>query len=172
MEGGLVKSQIKSFAFAFVMIFAAMLALLRAPALAVLSMVPNMLPVIAALGVMGWTGIRLDSFTVMIASIAIGIAVDDTIHYVHRFREEHALSGDPRIAMDRTIHSTGRAIVATSVILVGGFLVTVFSSFKPPIYFGALASLTVVVALLADLMLLPALILILRPRIGATTDSP
>ena len=165
MEAGLVRSQIKSFAFAFVMIFVAMLVMLRAPALAMLSMVPNVLPVVAALGVMGWAGIRLDSFTVMIASIAIGIAVDDTIHYLHRFREEHHETGDLRVAMDRTIHSTGRAIVATSVILVCGFLVTVFSSFKPPIYFGVLSSLTVVVALLADVLVLPALLLILRPRV-------
>ena len=112
---------------------------------------------------MGWAGIPLDMMTITIAAISVGIAVDDTIHYIHRFEREYALDGDYIAAMHRCHSSIGYAMYYTSVTIIIGFSVLVLSSFIPSVYFGMLTGLAMMIALLAALTLLPRLIISLRP---------
>ncbi len=124
-----------------------------------LSLVPNVFPIIVLFGVMGWSGISLNISTSMIAVIAIGIAVDDTIHYLSAFNARIRATGNPEDAILYVGRTVGRPIVFTSIALAAGFLVVCLSNFQPIQYFGVLASVTMVVALFADLILLPALVM-------------
>jgi len=108
------------------------------------------------LGVMGWAGIPLDLMTITIASVAMGIAVDDTIHYLHRYLEE--LNGSPEQAVERSHGSVGYAILYTSLLITLGFSLLAFSDFVPSVLFGLLTGLAMILALLGDLTLLPALL--------------
>ena len=159
----LLSSQIRSFSIAAIGIFIMMCLLLRSVRVGLLSMIPNLLPILVTMGVMGWTGIRLDTATIMITSVALGIAVDDTIHFLARFKMELENCGDYDEAIHRTIRSVGRAIVFTSIILFWGFITLTLGNFKPTIYFGFLTSLTMLVALIGDVFLLPVLLKIFRP---------
>ena len=154
----LLSSQIRSFSIAAVGIFIMMCLLMGSVRLGLLSMVPNLLPVIVTMGIMGWAGIRLDTATIMITSVALGIAVDDTIHFLARFKRVMALSGDYEEATRQTLTGVGRAIVFTSFILFCGFISLTLGHFKPTIYFGFLTSITMVAALIGDLFLLPVLL--------------
>jgi predicted RND superfamily exporter protein len=111
---------------------------------------------------MGWFGIPLDLMTITIAAITVGIGVDDTIHYVHRFRHEFAVDGDYWAAIERCHHSIGRAIYYTSVTIMLGFSILVLSRFIPTIYFGILTSLAMLIALLANMTILPLLLVAFR----------
>jgi len=122
-----------------------------------IAMVPNLLSTATVLGVMGWLGIPLDLMTITIAAIAMGIAVDDTIHYVHRYREE--IGGDaPQEAVRRSHGSVGYAVLYTSLIIIIGFSLLSFSDFVPSVYFGLFTGLAMLMALLGDLIILPALL--------------
>ncbi|MCA9772682.1 MAG: MMPL family transporter, partial [Myxococcales bacterium] len=90
-------------------------------------------------------------------------AVDDTIHYLWRFKREFEATGDYEEAIDRTVHSVGRAIVSTSLLLMGGFGISLFSTFQPPVWFGVLSVITIAVALVADLVVTPAVLVALKP---------
>ena len=105
--------------------------------------------------------------TITIAAIVIGIGVDDTIHYVHRYGQELALRGDPMAALHGSHGSIGHALYYTSLTVIAGFSVLALSNFNPTIYFGTLTALSMAVALLANLTLLPALLVLLKPRIPA-----
>ena len=107
---------------------------------------------------MGWIGIPLDIMTITIAAIAIGIGVDDSIHYVHRFRGEFLRDRNYWAAIKRCHNSIARAMYYTSVTVVLGFSILVLSNFIPTIYFGLLSGLAMMTALLANLVLLPILI--------------
>jgi len=159
----LLTSQIKSFSIAAVGIFIMMCIQFRSVRVGLLSMIPNLLPIVVTMGIMGWTGIRLDTATIMITSVALGIAVDDTIHFLSRFKMELEACGDYDKAIHATIQSVGRAIVFTSIILFWGFISLTLGHFKPTVYFGFLTSLTMVVALIGDIFLLPVLLKLLRP---------
>ncbi|MEW6202553.1 MAG: MMPL family transporter [bacterium] len=161
-----VSGQVRSFSFVLISIFAMMAILMRSPGLALIGMVPNVIPIGLTLGLMGWIGIPLDIATSMIGCVAIGIAVDDTIHYLSRHELEYAEKDDHLAAMAATLTTTGRAIVFTSVILFCGFIVLLFSSFVPIYYFGLLTAFTMFTALLGDIFLLPAMLLIIKPKIG------
>jgi predicted RND superfamily exporter protein len=112
---------------------------------------------------MGWLGIPLDIMTITIAAITIGIGVDNTIHYVHRVREEFAVDGDYWGAIRRSHGSVGRAIYYTSVTVTLGFSILVLSNFIPTIYFGLLTGMAMIIALIANLTLLPLLIERFKP---------
>jgi hypothetical protein len=142
----------------FLVLTVLLAALFRSLRLGLLAMVPNVVPVVALFGVMGWASIDLNIATSLIAVVAVGIAVDDTIHYLTTFRSEMALSGDRWIAVERTLQLVGRPILITTVALCAGFLVPCVSTFQPIRQFGLLTSFTMAVALLADLLLLPALL--------------
>jgi predicted RND superfamily exporter protein len=135
--------------------------------MAALSVLPNVLPVFVILGVMGFCNINLDVATVTITAILIGIVVDDTIHYLHRFRSELELAdGDFDLAAEKTAMSAGRAILSTSLIFSLGFLILAFASVKSIVYFGLLTGLAMVVALLADMLIMPAILKALQPRLS------
>ncbi|WP_347332396.1 efflux RND transporter permease subunit [Marinimicrobium locisalis] len=153
----LFKSQVLSLAIVYVLLTLAFLLLFRSLRMALIGIAPNILSTVTVLGVMGWVGIPLDLMTITIASIAMGIAVDDTIHYMHRYREEIE-EGGPEAAVKRTNFSVGYAVLFTSTIIIVGFSLLVFSDFLPSVYFGVLSSLAMLMALVSDLTLLPVLL--------------
>jgi len=163
MNRYLIKSLLNSFIIAFIVIFISMNILFRSLKLSLVSIIPNVIPLLFAGAVMGFFGIELRPATAMTFSIALGIAVDDTIHFLSRFRSEFILSKSHEKATTTTILTTGRAIIGTSITLGMGFLVLLFSNFKPNFEFGILATIILMVALISSLVLLPALINIIKP---------
>ena len=161
-----VESQISSFTLAFAVIFALMIIVFRSVKLGALSVMPNMFPIFLTLGVMGLVGIHLDLATVTIAAVVIGIVVDDTIHFLYRYRVElSAAAGDHERAAERTCATAGAAMTSTTMILTAGFLTLTLAGVKSVIYFGLLTSIAMVAGLLGDLIILPALLVTLRPRL-------
>jgi len=149
----------------FLAIFIMFLTLFRSFGISVIAMLPNLLSAAAILGLMGWIGLPLDIMTITIAAITIGIAVDDSIHYIHRFREEFPKDRDYLATMRRCHGSIGTAIYYTSLTVIAGFSILVISSFNPTVYFGALTGLAMLVALMANLTLLPTMLVTIRPKI-------
>jgi uncharacterized protein len=151
-----------------------MVVALRSPRVGLLSMAPNVLPLIALGGWVGWTWDQVDSDTLIPAILAIGIGVDDTIHFLVRYRVEAARSDDVVTAIDRTFRFAGRAIVMTTVILVVGFAPFVLSDYFTTRLFGTLLPLALLVALFADLLLVPALVRVgaMQFDVGGPTDPP
>ncbi len=123
-----------------------------------ISLIPNIFPLLMIAGVMGWSGIGLKVSTSIIFTIAFGIAVDDTIHFLTKLRLELAKGKSLPYAIKRTFIGTGKAIIVTSLILCGGFLTLIGSDFLSVFYIGLLISITLLMAVLADLFLLPLLI--------------
>jgi predicted RND superfamily exporter protein len=165
MEELLVRGQVYSLSGALFLIFILMLVLWRSLNQALLCMIPNLSPILLIFIFMGIFGIWLDMATAMIASVAAGIAVDDTIHVFHGFIKRIKAGSSPVSALVRTYHQAGRAVLTTTIILSAQFMVLVASEFIPTGNFGMLTSIGLVAALLFDLMLLPAiLLLIYDPR--------
>jgi uncharacterized protein len=163
MLQSLFTSQIMTLSAVFVAILAMFVVLFRSLSLALIALTPNLLAAGAVLGGMGLAGIPLDMMTITIAAITVGIGVDDTIHYVHRFKEEFAHDRNYLAAMYRSHASIGKAMYYTSVIIVFGFSILALSNFTPSIYFGLLTGLAMVAALLGAMLLLPKLILLIKP---------
>jgi predicted RND superfamily exporter protein len=140
--------------------------LVRSVRLGLVAMVPNVLPVLLSMGTLGWMGVELDFATVMMAGIALGIAVDDTVHYLARYREELAVDDDPTRAMRRCHATVGKGNVTACLVLFLGLGSMVTSSFPPHRTFGMVIAITMVVAMAADLVLLPSLLHLtgLKPR--------
>lgn len=155
-------SQVSSFALAFVFVFGTIALLFRRINAMLLVVLPNLFPILLTLGVMGLTGVRLDIATVTIAAIALGIVVDDTIHSLYQFYDPSRSNMTPVEAITDGIREAGPAMVSTSLIYSFGFLFMVFASIKSIVYFGALLSFTIVVALTCDLLFLPSQICLLR----------
>jgi len=167
----MVDGQIKSFFSALAVICLMMILVLWSVRVGLLAMIPNVLPIVVTLGLMGWLGINLNVTTVMIASIALGIAVDDTIHMLVRMRyETRQAGGDHDRGVNRALHSVGRAVVFTSLVLSGGFAILLLASLIPAGHFGIMVSVTMLTALLADVVLTPALIHWVKPW-TASRDS-
>ncbi len=151
-------SAIKSYLIAFAVISLLMFILIGRPSFAALSMIPNLAPIIIILGLMGWLNINLDSSDILIGSIAIGLVVDDTIHFMHNFTRYYANTGNVEISVEQTLITTGRAIMVTSLVLTLGFFIYIFSSMKNIINFGLLTGITIMLALLADFFLASSLV--------------
>jgi len=163
MLQSLYRSQILTLGVVFVSILAMFIVLFRSLYLAILAIIPNLLAAGLILGLMGWFGKPLDVMTITIAAIVIGIAVDHAIHYIHRFKVEFGRYRD-YVATVRVCHgSIGRAIYYTALTITVGFSILALSNFIPTIYFGLLIGLAMLVALLSNLTLLPALLLIFKP---------
>jgi len=160
----LVSNLTTSFIVAFIIIFFSMILLFKSVRLSLLSILPNILPLLVAGGIMGFLGIKLRPSTAMTFSIALGITVDDTIHFLSRFRKEFKLSGNHNIATERTLLTTGKAIINTTIILGMGFFVLVFSKFVPNEEFGLLATIIIIFALISSIVLLPVLIHVVKPK--------
>lgn len=174
MLQSLFRSQIMTLAAVFLAITVMFLILFRSFRTAVIAIIPNVVAASLVLGIMGWFGIPLDLMTTTIAAITVGIGVDDTIHYVHRFRREFAQDGDYWATVFRCHRSIGRAIYYTSVTIMLGFSILALSRFVPTIYFGVLTSLAMLLALLANITLLPLLMVVFRsqgPAAGAARPS-
>ena len=166
----LIRDLLRSLVWAFALIFVTLAVLLRSVPLALLSMGPNILPVVVVLGAMGWTQQHLETLSAMVFSIGLGIAVDDTIHYVARYCQEVRAGRSPEEAVRRTTEHTGRAIIVTSIVLLCGFGVLYTSQFPPNQSFAVLASGVIGAAVFADLWMLPGLLLWLRPRVPGSPD--
>ncbi len=163
MLESLFKSQILTLGVVFGIILLMFIVLFRSFKLAILGMFPNLVGACFVLGLMGWSGIPLDMMTITIAAISIGIAVDNTIHYIHRFKLEYRRLGDYTKAMYACHDTIARAMYFTSITIIAGFSVLVLSNFMPSIYFGLFTSLAMFIALMANLTLLPVLLLIVKP---------
>ena len=155
----LFRSQILTIGVVFLAIMVMFLVLFRSLKIAFVAILPSMLASGSVLGLMGWLGIPLDVMTITIAAICIGIGVDHSIHYIHRFRSEIKQQASARIAIEKSHASTGKAIYYTSVIIVVGFSILGLSNFIPTIYFGVFTAFAMLVALIANLTLLPLLLL-------------
>lgn len=170
MLQSLFRSQILTLGVVFLAIMLMFVASFRSLKLAAIAIIPNLVAALQVLGIMGWLNIPLDIMTITIAAIVIGIAVDNTIHYVHRFTAEFGKDRDYWATVGRCHDSIGRAMYYTTVTITLGFAILVLSSFIPTIYFGLLTGFSMLVALLADLTLLPLLLVRFKP-LGAQDDE-
>ena len=159
MSRSLVQTQIRSLLLAVLLILGGITLFLGTWQFGLIAAIPNVLPPLMIFGLMGWCGIALSTATTMIASVALGLIVDDTIHLLYRYRHEKQTAQTTSQAIIQTVQHTGRAVIFTTVILTLGFWAGVIGSFKPTIYFSFLTGLTMIFALLADLLLLPATLL-------------
>jgi predicted RND superfamily exporter protein len=146
----------------FLVIFGMFIVLFRSLRLAVTAIIPNIVSAVIVLGLIGWLAIPLNLMTITIAAITVGIAVDDTIHYIHRFTYEFANDGNYWATVHRCHRTIGRAMYYTSVTIILGFSILALSQFIPTINFGLLTGTAMLVALLANMTLLPVLIVTLR----------
>ena len=137
--------------------------LFRNITLALIGVVPNFIAAFFILGIIGLMEIPLDMMTITIAAITIGIAVDNSIHYIYRFREEFKKIKNYNLTLDRCHNTVGIAILNTSITIVFGFSILVLSNFIPTIYFGVFTGIAMLLAMISVLTLLPKLILIIKP---------
>ncbi len=163
MLQSLFKSQILTLGVVIVAFLIMFIFLFRSITIALIAIFPNVLSIGVVLGFMGWMGIPLDMMTITIAAISVGIAVDNTIHYIHRFRHEFTIDRNYLAAMHRSHESIGYAMYYTSITIIIGFSILVLSKFIPSIYFGLLTGLAMLIALVAALTLLPQLLIVLKP---------
>jgi predicted RND superfamily exporter protein len=163
MLQSLFESQIATLGFVIVILFVMFMILFRSLKIALISIATNIIPISAIFGIMGWLNIPLDIMTITIAAIAIGIGVDDTIHFIHRFKEEFKKDHNYVNSMRRSHESIGYAMYYTSLVIIMGFSILVLSNLIPTIYFGLLTVITMITVLIANLLLLPRLILIFKP---------
>ncbi len=159
-----ITSLAESYAIAMVVITCMMVLLIGRVRIGLLSMIPNLAPILLMMGVIGAFHFPMDMFTMMVASIAIGLAVDDTIHFMHNFRRYYEASGDPRQAVHETLHTAGRAMLVTTVVLSMGFFIYMFASLNNIIRFGFLTGITLIAALLSDYFLGPALMVMVNKK--------
>jgi predicted RND superfamily exporter protein len=163
MLQSLYRSQILTLGAVFVAIMIMFFVLFRSIPLAAIAITPNLLAAAIILGGMGLAGIPLDIMTITIAAICIGIGVDDTIHYIHRFKAEFAENRNYTETMYKCHSSIGRAMYYTSLIIIMGFCILTLSNFTPSIIFGLLTGAAMFAALMGALLLLPKLLILAKP---------
>jgi hypothetical protein len=152
------ESQVRSFFWALAIVFVIMLVMLRSLRLALISLPPNLFPVVLMLGAMGWTGIRLDIATATVAAIVLGMAIDDTVHYLHHWREAELQGKSWDEAYPYVLRNAGLPAVVTATLLIIGFPVLMLAQVKTLFYFGALTTFAAATAILGDLFMLPLLL--------------
>ncbi len=152
-----IHSAAKSYVIAGFVITVMMMLLVGSVRMGAIAMIPNFFPIIFIIGIMGLKGTPLDMFTMLIGSIAIGMAVDDTVHFMHNFRKYFAKTGNVATAVRETLLTTGRAMIVTTIVLSSGFFIFMFATMKNLFNFGLLTGITIICALLADFFLAPAL---------------
>jgi len=163
MLQSLFESQIATLGFVLFILFIMFMILFSSLSLTIISLVVNIIPIGVIFGFMGWFNIPLNIMTITIAAIAMGIGVDDTIHYIQRFRKEYKREKSYKKVIHITNTNTGKAMYYTSLTVIIGFSILTLSNLIPTIYFGLLTMLTMFMALLSNLILLPRLILLLKP---------
>ncbi len=160
-----ILSMSRSYVIAIAVITPLMMMLLARVRLGLLSMIPNLMPIILTLAVMGTFGFPLDGFTLLIGSIALGLAVDDTIHFMHGFNRYYAQTGDPVAAVRSTLATSGQAMLVTTLVLCSGFLTFTLGYMDSTFNFGFLTALALLMAFVGDVLLAPALmVLVTRSR--------
>jgi len=157
----LVNGQIKSLSIAASVIAVIMLFVMKTWRLGIISIIPNFFPIILNFGIMGLIGIPLNAATALIAAVALGIAVDDTIHFLSAFNKKFTLGYSISDCIKYSIFEKGRAIALSSMILMIGFIVMVFSTFVPTIYFGLLSANIMLMAVIGDVIVLPSVLLMI-----------
>lgn len=167
----------RSYVFAIAVITPLMMLLLGSLRRGLVSMVPNLLPIVAVLAVMGWTATPIDTTTMLIGAMVIGIAVDDTIHFMHKFHRYFEETGDLELAVRETLRTTGSALLFTSLVLMAGFSIFGLSEMANIRTFGLLSAFAAGVAFLSDLLIAPALLAVVegrrsRSREAAATADP
>lgn len=168
----IIDSMKTSYIIAFVAVTVLMILFIGNIRLGLISMVPNIVPIYLTLGIMGWMNVRLDAFTMPLGAIAIGLAVDDTIHFMNNFRRYTAAGYSVKGAVELTLKTSGRAMLFTSIILSSGFMIYCFSFLNNLSNFGVYTALTIVFAFLADCLVAPSLISVLaRSRFKAFTPD-
>jgi len=172
MLQSLFKSQIQTLGVVILALMSMFMILFRSLKISLIAIFPNLLSIGVVLGVMGWLNIPLDMMTITIASISVGIAVDDTIHYIHRFTHEIKIDQNYIQALHRCHGSIGHAMYYTSVTIIIGFSILVLSNFIPSIYFGLLTGLAMLIALMAALTLLPQLLVVFKPFGPEVKENP
>jgi hypothetical protein len=156
MEGMLI-----SYLIAGVVITLMMIILLADFRLGLWSMIPNFFPVLVGLGVMGMLDLPIDAMSILVGSIAIGLAVDDTVHFMHNFRRSYNIHEDIESAVEKTLTSTGRAMLLTTIVLSVGFFIFILSSMNNLFSFGLITGLVIIIALLGDILLAPAMMAVI-----------
>ena len=159
-----INSSVESYIIAFILIAISMMFIMGSIRLGLISMIPNLTPIIVGLSLMYIYHIPLDMFTLLIGSIAIGLAVDDTIHFMHNFKRYYLQTGDAKKAVENTFYTTGKAMVITSIVLSLGFFAYMFGTMESVQNFGFLTGWVIIFALLADLLLAPALMVLIAKR--------
>ncbi len=159
----LFKSQILTLGFVMIGIFAMFLILFKNMKLSLIGVIPNFIAAFFILGIIGLLGIPLDMMTITIAAITIGIAVDNSIHYIYRFKEEYNNLNDYSETVEVCHSTVGKAILNTSITIVFGFSILILSNFIPTIYFGIFTGIAMLLAMISVLTLLPSLILLIKP---------
>ena len=162
----LFKSQILTLGFVMIGIFAMFFILFKNIKLSLIGVVPNFIAAFFILGIIGIAKIPLDMMTITIAAITIGIAVDNSIHYIYRFKEEYGKINDYKLTLKKCHSTVGVAILNTSITIVFGFSILVLSNFIPTIYFGIFTGVAMLLAMISVLTLLPALLLVFQPFKG------
>ena len=163
MLQSLFRSQIQTIGFTVLALIIMFLILFRSLKIALIAIFPNLLSCLVILGFMGLKGISLDLMTITIVAISIGVAVDNTIHYLHRFKKEFQQDHNYLKTMFRCHSSIGNAMYYTSITIIAGFSILILSNFIPTALFGLLTALAMAMALLSALTLLPQLILLFKP---------
>ena len=156
----MIYSMLRSYVFALAVITPMMMLLLGSLRMGLLSMIPNLLPVAFTMGMMGWLDVPVDISTIMIGAMVIGLAVDDTIHFMHKFERYFSSSGDARLAVRETLTTTGAALLFTTLVLAAGFGILSLAYMENVARLGLLMALATVVAFLSDVLLGPALMVI------------
>jgi uncharacterized protein len=164
-----VHTMAKSYVIAIVIITILMIILIGKLRIGLLSMIPNLTPILLTLGLIKVLGFPLDLFTMMVASIAIGLAVDDTIHFMHNFRRYYETGQDAEKAVFDTLHTTGRAMLVTTIVLSLGFFIFMFATMNNLTSFGLLTGFTIIMALASDYLIAPALMVVVNPKPQSTT---
>ena len=162
----LADSQLRTLIYVVLATFFMFSLLLRSMLLAILALIPNLIAASSVLAFMGYLSIPMDMMTITIAAISIGIGVDDAIHYLHRFKEEVSVDHDVNAAIKRAHLTIGRAMYFTSMTIIIGFSILTFSNFLPTVYFGILTALAMLIALLANLTILPSLLIVTYEQLG------
>ena len=147
-----------SYSTAFILITFIMIILLGSVKIGMISMLPNVLPVVMTLAFMNVTGMPLDIFTMLIGAIIIGLSVDDTVHFFHNFSRYHNQGLGVKKAVEQTMLGTGRAMIATTIVLALGFYIYMFASMSNLVNFGILTGGAIIIALISDILLAPALL--------------
>jgi predicted RND superfamily exporter protein len=163
----LVVSQLSSFATAFLTVFAVIFVVFRSAKFGLLGIVANTFPVVTVLGCMGWLGISLNVATVMVASVALGIVDDDTIHFIGRYRREVANGASTLDAIEMASMHEGRAALTTTIINSLSYTVLMMSEYRPTAWFGSLLAVTMALAFITEVFLVPAVIARLPRVFGA-----